>query len=56
MLFEFLRYAFSPLVDEISDEEEAEQLVNEAFGMSQNMFLLFLNIIIIIDFFFIINT
>ncbi|KAM9468890.1 transmembrane protein 87A [Clarias gariepinus] len=25
------RYAFSPLVDEISDEEEAEQLVNEAF-------------------------
>ncbi|KAB5550407.1 hypothetical protein PHYPO_G00053400 [Pangasianodon hypophthalmus] len=25
------RYAFSPLVDEVSDEEEAEQLVNEAF-------------------------
>ncbi|KAF5904379.1 transmembrane protein 87A-like isoform X2, partial [Clarias magur] len=25
------RYAFSPLLDEISDEEEAEQLVNEAF-------------------------
>ncbi|KAK3531833.1 hypothetical protein QTP70_029708 [Hemibagrus guttatus] len=25
------RYAFSPLVDELSDEEEAEQLVNEAF-------------------------
>lgn len=25
------RYAFSPLVDEISDEEEAEQLMNEAF-------------------------
>ncbi|KAF4086127.1 hypothetical protein AMELA_G00102730 [Ameiurus melas] len=25
------RYAFSPLVDEVSDEEEAEQLMNEAF-------------------------
>ncbi|KAI5098967.1 transmembrane protein 87A precursor [Silurus meridionalis] len=25
------RYAFSPLVDELSDEEEAEQLMNEAF-------------------------
>ncbi|XP_060743620.1 transmembrane protein 87A-like isoform X1 [Tachysurus vachellii] len=25
------RYAFSPLVDEFSDEEEAEQLMNEAF-------------------------
>ncbi|KAL6471217.1 hypothetical protein MHYP_G00198670 [Metynnis hypsauchen] len=25
------RYAFSPLVDEVSDEEEAEQLMNEVF-------------------------
>lgn len=26
------RYAFSPLVDEVSEEEEGEQLLNEAFG------------------------
>lgn len=29
------RYAFSPLVDEVS-EEEGEQLMNEAFGKSLN--------------------
>jgi len=29
------RYAFSPLVDEVSEEEE-EQLMNEAFGKSFN--------------------
>ncbi len=29
------RYAFSPLVDEVSEEEE-EQLMNEAFGKSLN--------------------
>lgn len=33
----FVRYAFSPLLDEESEEEEKEPMMNEAFGQKPSL-------------------